>query len=273
MHVWQWLITGIFAGILARLVLRKSTIGLGGDLTLGALGGLAAGAMLRYGGITTAGGSVAHVAVSLAGAVSVIVFMHAVARIAMRAHDLVRLPQNRRSLESVLSQADSVERNVVVKFLEREPVSRDPQLDAATKETLGQRVADRVATFGGSWAFIGLFIAVLLAWMLYNTEQSKPFDPYPFILLNLVLSCLAAIQAPVILMSQNRQAVKDRERAQEDYAVNLKAEVEILALHTKIDEIKERAWLELLSHQERQLALLEKLEKLERAAKKSNNSV
>ena len=127
-------------------------------------------------------------------------------------------------------------------------------------------MADHLASFGGSWAFLGLFFAIMLAWMVYNTERSQPFDPYPFILLNLVLSCLAAVQAPVILMSQNRQASRDRVAAQLDYEVNLKAELEILELHEKLDGLRERAWTELLALQERQIALLDQLEQRSREA-------
>lgn len=261
MHVWQWLITGIIAGAIARLVLRRSTIGLGGDLALGALGGLAAGALLRLSGLADTGTGLLHVLVALTGAIGIIAAMHAVARLAMHAGLLLATPAPRRDLKSIIAQADSVERDVLEKFLEREPVSRDVHKESEETETLGQSVADRVAQFGGSWAFIGMFAAALAAWMLYNLEQAKPFDPYPFILLNLVLSCLAAIQAPVILMSQNRQSEKDRNHAQADYAVNLKAEVEILSLHAKIDELRERAWRELLEQQERQLAILERLER------------
>lgn len=261
MYVWQWLITGIAAGFIARLVLRRSPIGLGGDLALGALGGLAAGALLRLGGFTEAGSSLVHIAVALTGAMGVIAAMHGVARLAIHAGRRIAAPATDTNLRAMVAQADSVEREVVEKFLDREPVSRDVHREEAEEETLGQRVADRVAQFGGSWSFIGLFGAGLFAWMLFNVEQAKPFDPFPFILLNLLLSCLAAIQAPVILMSQNRQAVKDRHHAQADYAVNLKAEVEILALHAKIDELRERAWGELLQQQERQIAILERLEK------------
>jgi uncharacterized membrane protein/uncharacterized membrane protein YeaQ/YmgE (transglycosylase-associated protein family) len=258
MHVWQWLFTGIAAGFIARLALRRSPIGLGGDLALGALGGLAAGALLRLGGFTDAGSSLVHIAVALIGAMGVIAAMHGIARLAIHAGRRIAAPAMDRDLRAMVAQADSVEREVVEKFLEREPVSRDIQRE---DETLGQRVADRVAQFGGSWSFIGLFAAGLFAWMLFNIEEAKPFDPFPFILLNLLLSCLAAIQAPVILMSQNRQAVKDRYHVQADYAVNLKAEVEILALHAKIDELRERAWGELIAQQERQIAILERLEK------------
>lgn len=105
--------------------------------------------------------------------------------------------------------------------------------------TLGQKVADKVASFGGSWTFILSFLAFLLIWIAINVFVlvSKKFDPYPFILLNLILSCLAALQAPVIMMSQNRQEEKDRERAKKDYMINLKAELEIKALHEKIDHL------------------------------------
>ena len=115
-------------------------------------------------------------------------------------------------------------------------------------------MSDHLAAFGGSWAFLGLFVAIMLGWMIYNTERPHRFDPYPFILLNLVLSCLAAVQAPVILMSQNRQAAKDRLDARLDYDVNLKAELEILALHEKLDVLREKDWGELLALQERDLA-------------------
>jgi uncharacterized membrane protein/uncharacterized membrane protein YeaQ/YmgE (transglycosylase-associated protein family) len=256
MHVWQWLFTGIVAGLIARLALRRSPIGLGGDLALGALGGLAAGALLRLGGLTDAGSNFIHVAVALTGAVGVIAATHGIARLAIHA-TRIATPGRSLNLRALMADADSVEREVVEKFLQREPVSREE----AAVETLGQRVADRVAQFGGSWTFIGLFAATLFTWMLYNVEDARPFDPFPFILLNLLLSCLAAVQAPIILMSQNRQAEKDRHHVQADYAVNLKAEVEILALHAKIDELRERAWRELLEQQQRQLAILERLEK------------
>jgi uncharacterized membrane protein len=105
--------------------------------------------------------------------------------------------------------------------------------------TMGQRVADKIASFGGSWIFIGFFFLFLFLWMSVNIFIlfKKPFDPYPFILLNLILSCLAAIQAPVIMMSQNRKEEKDRKRSENDYKVNLKAELEIKLLHEKIDHM------------------------------------
>ena len=155
------------------------------------------------------------------------------------------------------------ERRVVQHFDERRHVSHDTNLAFEKKLTFGQRLADRVAAFGGSWTFIIIFAAVLLAWVLLNTlilaRHRGSFDPYPYILLNLFLSMLAAVQAPVILMSQNRQGVKDRLDAAHDYEVNLKSELEILSLHEKIDELREMKWAELLQIQQEQLRLLRQL--------------
>ena len=125
--------------------------------------------------------------------------------------------------------------------------------------TFGQRVADRVASFGGSWTFILSFLFFLLAWIITNVYflLNKGFDPYPFILLNLILSCIAALQAPIIMMSQNRQEEKDRERAKKDFQVNLKAEQEIRILQKKLDHILEHQHNELLKIQNAQIKLLE----------------
>lgn len=120
--------------------------------------------------------------------------------------------------------------------------------------SFGQRLADRVATFGGSWTFIVLFGFFLLVWMVINSMFliTKPFDPYPYILLNLILSTLAALQAPVIMMSQNRQEEKDRDRARKDYMINLKSELEIRMLHEKIDH--------LIIHQQHELLEIQKVQ-------------
>lgn len=122
---------------------------------------------------------------------------------------------------------------------ERRLISRTQQEEYESEiETFGARAADAIASFGGSWTFIGLFVAVLAGWVVLNSWMlAKPFDPFPYILLNLMLSMVAALQAPVILMSQNRQAEKDRERADDDFEVNLKAELEIYELHEKIDRL------------------------------------
>lgn len=132
------------------------------------------------------------------------------------------------------------ERDVLEHILRNELITDVPDDFEDAPTTLGQRLADRVAAFGGSWLFISAFFTFILLWMTTNVVllAGKSFDPYPFILLNLILSCLAAIQAPIIMMSQNRQEEKDRQRARADYRVNLKAEVEIRLLHEKLDELQ-----------------------------------
>jgi uncharacterized membrane protein len=133
--------------------------------------------------------------------------------------------------------------------------------DSAEKLTPGQRVADKVALFGGSWKFIIIFAVILFTWIFINAFLllKKPFDPYPFILLNLILSCIAAMQAPVIMMSQNRQEAKDRGRAENDYQVNLKAEIEIRQLHEKVDHILINQAKRLFEIQEIQIELMEQI--------------
>lgn len=167
------------------------------------------------------------------------------------------------------------EQRAVRHFGDRQHVSHDTNLEFEKKLTFGQRLADKVAMFGGSWTFIIIFAAILLSWVLFNSfilaRHGKAFDVYPYILLNLFLSMLAAVQAPVILMSQNRQGVKDRLDAAHDYEVNLKAELEILSLHEKIDELRELKWAELIGMQQEQIRLLTQLLK-ERGAVAGNHS-
>ncbi|HEX7367946.1 MAG TPA: DUF1003 domain-containing protein [Pelobium sp.] len=128
--------------------------------------------------------------------------------------------------------------------------------------TRGQSISDTVAKFGGSWAFIISFFVILVVWILFNTlaPQKDNFDPYPFILMNLVLSCIAALQAPIIMMSQNRQEEKDRKRSENDYMINLKAELEINALNQKIDFLLEEQIKTLFESQAKQMEILKKLE-------------
>ena len=152
------------------------------------------------------------------------------------------------------------ERRVLSAVMERRHVSRPLHQELDARTTFADRAADRIASFGGSWPFIGIFFAILIAWMALNvTALFGRFDPYPFILLNLILSCLAAVQAPVILMSQNRQAEKDRAQAFHDYEVNLKAEIEIMQLHTKIDALTTQELSRIIELQERQIRMLEAL--------------
>ena len=163
-------------------------------------------------------------------------------------------------MDTLMKRLGAAERAVIAKIARRQPVARDTEKEFSQQLTLGERVADQVARFGGSWPFIWSFLALMAAWMLLNEESTRPFDPFPFILLNLLLSCVAALQAPVIMMSQNRQAARDRLEAKNDYEVNLKAELEILALHEKVDRLHADQWKEIFAIQERQIELLRALE-------------
>lgn len=160
-------------------------------------------------------------------------------------------------------EAGESEQRVIERLNQRLHVSRNARKDFEETLTLGQRLADRIAIFGGSWTFIILFLSLLLAWIALNTviltRWGQSFDPYPYIFLNLILSMLAALQAPVIMMSQNRYAAKDRVAAEHDYEVNLKSELEILALHKKIDTLREQQWVELVAMQQQQIQLLTRL--------------
>ena len=146
---------------------------------------------------------------------------------------------------------------------QRKHIARNVARDFDAKPSFGQRAADAVASFGGSWTFVGLFAATMLVWVLLNAflvmSRGSTFDPYPYILLNLFLSMLAAIQAPIILMSQNRQSERDRISAEHDYEINLKAELEIMLLHQKLDDLRETQWAGLLALQQEQLKLLSSL--------------
>jgi len=162
------------------------------------------------------------------------------------------------------------EQRVVQHFGERQHISRDTNLEFETKLTVGQRLADQVAGFGGSWPFIIIFSVILASWVMLNSlllaQRGGAFDPYPYILLNLFLSMLAAIQAPIILMSQKRQSAKDRLAAAHDYEVNLKAELEILSVHEKLDELSEKKWTDLIGIQQEQISLLTQLVNARRVA-------
>ncbi|MEO5924372.1 MAG: DUF1003 domain-containing protein [Bryobacteraceae bacterium] len=151
------------------------------------------------------------------------------------------------------------ERAVLAALIQRKPIARDASTVFVEDRTFGERLADQVASFGGSWTFIMLFVAAMGAWIIWNSQGAKPYDPFPFILLNLMLSCLAALQAPVIMMSQNRQGERDRLDAHNDYEINLKAEMEVMSLHEKLDHLRDRQWGELVELQARQLELLEKI--------------
>ena len=164
-------------------------------------------------------------------------------------------------LESEKGELTTLEQQVLQTMKEHELISINSDTTLDHEWSRGERIADKIATFGGSWMFMGYFALFLIIWIGVNATVIfwKPVDPYPFILLNLLLSCLAAIQAPIIMMSQNRQEAKDRLRSQYDYQVNLKAELEIRQLHEKMDHLLSHQWERLAQIQEIQIDLLEEL--------------
>lgn len=154
--------------------------------------------------------------------------------------------------------------NIVKQTIDEEKLMVDNLLHQPEEViTKGQKISDKVASFGGSWKFIILFSVILFLWILFNTLaiKSLEFDPYPFILMNLVLSCIAALQAPIIMMSQNRQEEKDRKRSENDYLINLKAELELRSLHQKVDLLLEEQIQMLIKSQAKQMEKLKKLQK------------
>lgn len=166
-------------------------------------------------------------------------------------------------LEDEKGELTKLEKDVIAKLTDYEIITTNIDEEFAEQLTFGQKVSDKIASFGGSWKFIFLFMFVLIAWIGVNSYflLSKPFDPFPFILLNLILSCIAAIQAPVIMMSQNRQEARDRKRAEADYKINLKSELELRQLHQKVDHLLTQQWERMVEIQELQLEVLDELRK------------
>jgi uncharacterized membrane protein len=168
-------------------------------------------------------------------------------------------------LDSGFDRFTEKEQRVLLSIAQRHPVTRSGAHAMAGTDSMGDRIADRVARFGGSWAFILSFMGMLVLWVVGNgailAGLFTPFDPYPYIFLNLILSMVAALQAPLIMMSQNRQAQRDRVAAALDYEVNLKAEIEIMALHEKLDQLRSHQLVEMMDEQR---AILQRL--LEREA-------
>jgi uncharacterized membrane protein len=164
-------------------------------------------------------------------------------------------------LEDEIGELSALDQEVVASLEQHEILSSDIEKQFIKKLTFGERLSDRIAEFGGSWKFLISFGAVLIIWIAINGVilATRAFDPYPFILLNLILSCLAAVQAPVIMMSQNRAEARDRLRAENDYKVNLKAELEIRHLHEKIDHLLRRQYNRLFEIQQIQIELLEEI--------------
>ena len=164
-------------------------------------------------------------------------------------------------LEDEIGELSALDHEVIASLEQHEILSSDIEKQFERKLTFGERLSDRIAEFGGSWKFLITFGALIFVWIAANAVllATRSFDPYPFILLNLILSCLAAVQAPVIMMSQNRAEARDRLRAENDYKINLKAELEIRHLHEKIDHLLRRQYNRLFEIQQIQIELLEEI--------------
>lgn len=162
-------------------------------------------------------------------------------------------------LSAEIGELRTLDDSIVERLSRNEAISTDVDADFTRDRSFGERIADKVAQFGGSWTFITLFLAILVVWMAVNSLAlaSRAFDPYPFILLNLVLSCIAALQAPIIMMSQRRQENRDRLRSQSDYLINLKAELEVRLLHEKLDHVLRQQWDRMTEIQTIQIDMLE----------------
>ena len=177
--------------------------------------------------------------------------------------DLGRMRRDyvKRTLQDELGELSTLDQEVVESLQQHELLSENIHQQFERKLTFGERLSDRIAEFGGSWRFIIIFGVILLGWIALNVVAfaDRGFDPYPFILLNLILSCIAALQAPVIMMSQNRAQARDRLQAENDYKVNLKAELEIRHLHEKVDHLLRKQYQRLFEIQQIQIELLEEL--------------
>ncbi|MEO5819068.1 MAG: DUF1003 domain-containing protein [Vicinamibacteraceae bacterium] len=261
-----WTVTGLGAGWFVLTVMRsRREFGVLGDLVMGCLGAIVGGWLFRRLGIVAPDHVGGQVVVALVGATALLASVR-VLRSAMRVTGVANaaataVAATTGDLEERLKRVGAFERSIVQAWLSRQGRSRDPNLAFDEQSTFGQRVADKVALVGGSWTFIGMFGIGLMAWMALNQEMDRPFDPYPYILLNLLLSCLAALQAPVIMMSQNRQALKDRSDARTDYEVNVRAEMEILSLHRKLDLLRDEEWRRLCGAVEQHQATLAAIER------------
>ncbi len=178
-----------------------------------------------------------------------------------RASDVDRRQTAFKLLRTEVEKLPAEEREVIERFIARRSVSRNIVREFDTRQSFGERLSDRVAAVGGTWTFIIVFLAVLVCWTLLNTYllRNAAFDPYPYILLNLGLSCVAAIQAPIIMMSQNRTSAADRMKAEHDYEINVRSELEIMQMHEKQDQMRERDWATLVGLQNRQIDLLQDL--------------
>lgn len=259
MHTLIWVASAVLAGMFARFLTRSRSRGFVADTAIGAVGSVTGAWLLRWAYGDVPAGDMAHVATAITGAVGLIAAGRLARVLVEEANTRLKTPNVLGELEERMRRLTDVER-VALEGLLKPRLTHDPQVTFQNELTFGDRVADKVATFGGSWTFLGFFAAFMLGWMFVNTSTPRPADPYPFILLNLVLSCLAAVQAPVIMMSQNRQSARDRFDAKQDYQVNLRAELQIAALHQKLDEARASEWrrvIDLIEAQEQRLDRIE----------------
>jgi uncharacterized membrane protein/uncharacterized membrane protein YeaQ/YmgE (transglycosylase-associated protein family) len=260
--VLTWIVTGVFVGWIVRLAMKtRRDFGLLGDLITGSLGAVVGGWVLELLGVPAMDNLAEHVVVAVVGAMILLGAL----RLLRSAMSVAGLPAGPNfmptvaDLEAQVARLGDIERRALSIILRRGLNTPDPNRSFDAQLSFGERVADRVAAFGGSWTFIGLFLTAMTIWMAANRAPGRAFDPYPFILLNLVLSCVAALQAPVIMMSQNRQSAKDRSDARLDYEVNVRAEMQIAALHEKLDMARAQELANITRALEEQRALVEDL--------------
>ena len=253
------LVTGMLAGWVAGLLMKGRDYGLFGNLTLGLIGSLVGDGIMHLLGFGATEDWWRHGIVSLLGAMLVLGLARRLKPVSREARRVLGDAGGIADIEAQFKKLGDLERRAMQHLLGHSTKPLDPNKMFEDQMTFGQRVADQVAKFGGSWTFIGIFMLFMLIWMSINVSLHKPFDPFPFILLNLILSCLAALQAPVIMMSQNRQNAKDRVMATNDYEVNLRTEMDLAKLHARFDELREQQWVQLVEMQRRQIELLERL--------------
>jgi uncharacterized membrane protein/uncharacterized membrane protein YeaQ/YmgE (transglycosylase-associated protein family) len=259
MQVLVYLASGVIAGWLAGRLMKGRDYGLTGNLILGLIGSLVGGWVMHLLGNAQPASLWQRALVALLGAMVALGIARRLKPAARETKRMLGQVGGLADLEAQMRKLGDYERRAVERLLKRGPVAKNANEVFEDQLTFGQSVADRVATFGGSWTFIGTFLFAMMLWMMWNSEASQRFDPYPFILLNLCLSCIAALQAPVIMMSQNRQVAKDRLMASNDYEVNVRAEMQLTRLHARFDELRERDWQELVEMQRRQIGLLEEV--------------
>ena len=238
--------------------MNSPRLGWTGNLILGLLGGLFGGWVFDLLAGHVPQGIWRHAGVSLLGSILALAVARRLKPVARQGRKGLGGAAVLADVEPVMGKLGRLERTALDRVLAGGR-HRDPNASFEEQVTFGDRIADPVSRFGGSWTFIGLFLLGMLIWMILNTELHRPFDAYPFIFLNLCLSCVAAQQALIIMMSQNQQAQKDRLMTSNDYAVNVRSEMQLQTPHVRFDELREKEGTELVAMQQRQIELLERI--------------